>query len=194
MGGDTRISTPTIGSTGEIRHNVIKRRGLRIRVHRLSYQRYTKSRGHYRRSNDIYSIPYPTHHILSVGIIKVDREIWIELFYQGSWMKMIYIQKRQPTPMLKVPLNLPIKLIKNHLTFSLNKPKYVKLLIGLLVFLKSKPITLESWGRGGRGFLVGSSFPNHDAKGWKGKTNTETKERKQRKPKVDCLERVRKKT
>ena len=75
MGGDTRISTPTIGSTGEIRHNVIKRRGLRIRVHRLSYQRYTKSRGHYRRSNDIRSIPYLTHHILSVGIIKVDREI-----------------------------------------------------------------------------------------------------------------------
>ena len=75
MGGDTRISTPTIGSTGKIRHNVIKRRGLRIRVHKLSYQRYTKSRGHYRRSNDIHSIPYPTHHILSVGIIKVDREI-----------------------------------------------------------------------------------------------------------------------
>ena len=67
--------------------------------------------------------------------------------------------------MLKVPLNLPIKLIKNHLMFSPNTPKYVKLLIGLLVFLKSKPITLESRGRGGGGFLVGSSFPNHDAKG-----------------------------
>ena len=71
--------------------------------------------------------------------------------------------------------------------FSPNRPKYVKLLLGLLVFLKPKPITLESWGRGGGGFLVCSSLPNHDAKDWKGKTKAETKERKQRKPKADCI-------
>ena len=79
MGGDTRISTPTNGSTNEIRHNVIEIRGLRIRVHRLSYQRYTKSRGHYKGSNDILFTPYPTHHILSVGIIEVDKKVQVEL-------------------------------------------------------------------------------------------------------------------
>ena len=47
MGGDTRISTPTNASTGETRHNVIERRVFRIRILRLSYQRYTKSKGHY---------------------------------------------------------------------------------------------------------------------------------------------------
>ena len=70
---------------------------------------------------------------------------------------------------------------------NLDRPKYVKLLIGFLVFLKPKPVTLESWGRGGGGFLVGSSLPNLDAKGWKGKTKTETKERKQRKPRADYI-------
>ena len=75
MGCDTRISTPTDGSIGDERHNVIKRRGLSVRVHRLLYQRYTKSRGHYCWSNDILFTPYPTSHILSVGIIGVDREV-----------------------------------------------------------------------------------------------------------------------
>jgi len=111
MGGDTGISTPLNRSTNEIWHNVIKRRRLKIRVYRLLYQRYTKSRGHYWKSNDILFTPYPTHHILSVGIIGVDREVRIELSYQGSWKRMIYIYKRQPTPTLKVPPNLPIKLI-----------------------------------------------------------------------------------
>ena len=32
MGGNSRISTPLNGSTGEIWHNVIKRRGLIIRI------------------------------------------------------------------------------------------------------------------------------------------------------------------
>ena len=32
---------------------------------------------------------------------------------------------------------------------------------------------------------MGSRLPNHDAKGRKGKTKIETKERKQRKPRVD---------
>ena len=75
MGSDTRISTPTNGSTGDERHNVIKRKGLSVWVHRLPYQRYTKSSGHYRRSNNILFTPYPTPHILSVGIIEVDREV-----------------------------------------------------------------------------------------------------------------------
>ena len=94
MGGDTRINTPTNGSTSEIRHNVIERRGLRIRVHRLSYQRYTKSKGHYKGSNDILFTPYPTHHIVSVGIIGVDREVRIELSYQGSRRRVLHIHKR----------------------------------------------------------------------------------------------------
>ena len=47
MKGNPRISTPLNGSTSEISHNVIKRRGFIIRVDWLSYQRYPKSRGHY---------------------------------------------------------------------------------------------------------------------------------------------------
>ena len=34
---------------------------------------------------------------------------------------------------------------------------------------------------------MGSRLPNHDAKGTKGKTKVETKERKQRKPRVDYI-------
>ena len=60
---------------------------------------------------------------------------------------------------------------------SLDRPKYVKLLIGFLVFLKPKPITLKSRGRGGGSFLC-PSLSNHNAKGWKGKTKTENKEKK----------------
>ena len=73
--GDTRINTPTNGSTGDERYDDIKVRGLYVRVHRLLYQRYTKSRGHYLRSNDILFTPYPTLHKLNVGIIRVDREV-----------------------------------------------------------------------------------------------------------------------
>ena len=47
MGSDTRISTPTNGSTGDERHNVIKRRDLSVWAHELLYQRYTKNRDHY---------------------------------------------------------------------------------------------------------------------------------------------------
>ena len=75
MGCDTRINTPTNGSIGDERHDVIKRRGLGVRVHGLLYRRYTKSRGHYSKSNDILFTPYPTPHILSVGIIEVDKEV-----------------------------------------------------------------------------------------------------------------------
>ena len=84
MWGNRRINTPLNGRTGEIWHNVIKRRGLIIRVYWLSYQRYPKSRGHYWRSNGILFTPYPTHHIVIVGIIGVDREVRIELSNQGS--------------------------------------------------------------------------------------------------------------
>ena len=75
MRGDTRISTPLNGSTSDVRHNVIERRDLGVRINKLLYQRYMKSRGHYLRSNDILFTPYPTHHMLDVGIIGVDREV-----------------------------------------------------------------------------------------------------------------------
>ena len=60
-----------------------------------------------------------------------------------------------------------------------------------LLSLGHDTVTLESWGRGGGGFLVGFSLPNHDAKGWKGKTKIETKERKQRNQGHTTLEGVR---
>ena len=89
MGSDMMINTPTNGSTSDKIHDVIKRRGLSVWVHRLLYQRYNKSRGHYRRSNDILFTPYPTPHILSVGIIGVDREVRIELSNQSSRRRML---------------------------------------------------------------------------------------------------------
>ena len=94
MKGNPRISTPLNGSTSEISHNFIKRRGFIIRVDWLSYQRYPKSRGHYWRSNDILITPNPTHHILSVGIIGVDREVRVELSNQGSQRRMRNVQQR----------------------------------------------------------------------------------------------------
>ena len=75
MKSDTRISTPLNGSTSQIWHNVIKWRWHIIRVHRLLYPRHPKSRGHYRRSNDILFIPYPNLHKLSIGSLK-----WTERF------------------------------------------------------------------------------------------------------------------
>ena len=89
IGCDMRISTPTNGSTSDERHNVIKRRGFCVWVHGLLYQRYSKSRGHYSRSNDIFFTPYPTPHILSVGIIRVDKEVRIEISNQGSRRRML---------------------------------------------------------------------------------------------------------
>ena len=89
MGSDMRISTPTHGSTSDERHNLIKRRGLGVWVYRLLYQGYTKSRGHYCWSNDILFIPYPTPHILYVGIIGVDIKVQIELSNQSSQRRML---------------------------------------------------------------------------------------------------------
>ena len=66
-----------------------------------------------------------------------------------------------------------------------NRPKNTKFLIGFLVFLSFKPITLKHRGRGGGGFLIFSSFPNHDAKKKK-TTHTHTHTRGQ-----TALERVR---
>ena len=91
MRGDTRISTPLNGSTSDEWHDVVKRKGLIIRTDRLLYQRYTKSRGHYLRSNDILFSPYPTIHKLNVGWSGVDREVRVELSDQNSLRKMIYI-------------------------------------------------------------------------------------------------------
>ena len=47
---------------------------------------------------------------------------------------------------------------------SPHRSKDIKFLIILLVFLGSIHITLKGRSRGRRGFLVGSSFLNHDAK------------------------------
>ena len=91
MRGDTRISTLLNGSTSDVRHNVIERRNLGVRIDRLLYQRYMKSRSHYLRSKDILFTPYPTRHILDVGIIEVDREVQVELSNQNSRKRMIYI-------------------------------------------------------------------------------------------------------
>ena len=91
MRGDTRISTPTNRSTDDERKDVIKVRGLYVRVHKMLYQRYTKSRCHYLKSNDILFTLYLTLHKLNVGIIGVDREVRIELSNQCSQRRMLYL-------------------------------------------------------------------------------------------------------
>ena len=75
MRSDTRISTPTNGSTSMKRHDVIERRNLCVRIHRLLYQRYTKSRSHYLKGNDKLFTLYPSLHIVNVRTIGVDREV-----------------------------------------------------------------------------------------------------------------------
>ena len=50
-------------------------RRLNVRIHRLLYQRYTKGRGHYLRSNDILFTPYLSLYIVNFGNIGVDREV-----------------------------------------------------------------------------------------------------------------------
>ena len=67
ISSDTKIRTPSNGSIGNVRHDLIKGRVLIIRIDRLLYQRYTKSKGHYLRSNDILFSHYPTLHKLNVG-------------------------------------------------------------------------------------------------------------------------------
>ena len=91
MKGGMRISTPLNGSTNDVRHNVIERRDLGVRIDRLLYQRYMKSRGHYLRSNDILFTHYSTRHILDIRIIRVDREVRVELSNQNRQRRMIYI-------------------------------------------------------------------------------------------------------
>ena len=51
---------------------------------------------------------------------------------------------------------------------SPNRPKDIQLLIGFLIFQSPKLITLELRSRRG-GCFLGSSLPNHNAKGLKGK-------------------------
>ena len=87
--GDSRITTPTNGSTNDEGHNIIGRRRLYVRIHRLLYQRYNKIICHYLRSNDILFTSYPTLHKLNVAIIEVDREVRIELSNQSSWRGML---------------------------------------------------------------------------------------------------------
>ena len=93
MSSDTRIGTPSNGSTNNVRHDLIKGRVLSVWTNRLLYLMYTKSSGHYRRSNDILFTPYPTLHILSVGIIGVDREVRVELSNQNNRRVMWNVQK-----------------------------------------------------------------------------------------------------
>ena len=59
MCDNPRISTPTNGSTGKKRHNVIYARNICVRVHRLLYQRYIESYSHYLTSDDKLFTPYP---------------------------------------------------------------------------------------------------------------------------------------
>ena len=108
---DSRISTPLDGSTSQKWHNVIEWRRLIIRIYRMMYLRHPKSRGHYRRSNDILFTLYPTLLKLSVGIIGVDRKVWVELSNQGNQRRMANIHQRQPAPSLKISSNLWVKLI-----------------------------------------------------------------------------------
>ena len=89
MRSNMRISTPTNGSSNDEWHNVIKGRDLCVRVQELLYQRYTKHRSRYIKSNNILFIPYPTLHKLNVGIIGVDREIRIELSNQSNLRGML---------------------------------------------------------------------------------------------------------
>ena len=44
MCGNFRLSTPTNESTNKKRHDVIERRNLCVRIHRLLYQRYTRAK------------------------------------------------------------------------------------------------------------------------------------------------------
>ena len=94
MCGNPRISTPTNGSTSKNRHNVVNGRKLFVRIRRLLYQMYIKSWSHYLTGNDKLFTPYPSLHIVNVGIIGVNREVWIKLFNQSSQGKMLNIQKR----------------------------------------------------------------------------------------------------
>ena len=88
--GDLRIRTLLDRRSSKIWHDVVKGRRLIIRINRMVDHRHSKSRGHYHRSNGILFPPYPTLH-LSVGIIGVDREVWVELSDQGSRKRIINI-------------------------------------------------------------------------------------------------------
>ena len=81
MRRDSKIRTPLDRSTSNVWHNVIKGRRLILRIKKMLDQRHPKSIGHYRRTNDVLFTLYPTLH-MSVGIIGVDREVWVELSNQ----------------------------------------------------------------------------------------------------------------
>ena len=91
MRGNPRINTPTNGSTGDEGHDIIKMWRFWVSIHKLLYQRYIKSRGHYHRSNNILFTPYPNLHIVNVGNVEVDREVRIELSNQSSQRGMLNI-------------------------------------------------------------------------------------------------------
>ena len=110
---DPRISTPLDRRPSKIWNDVIEGRGLIIGIDRLMNQRYPKSRGHYRRSNDVLFTRYPTLYKLSVSVSVsgVNREIRLELSDQGSWRRRVNVQQRQLAPMLKFSPNRRVKLI-----------------------------------------------------------------------------------
>ena len=86
-----RISTPTNGSTGNEWHNIINMRRLYVRIHWLLYQRYTKSKCHYLRGNDILFTLYLTLHKLNVGNISMDKKVRIKLSNQSNRRGMLNI-------------------------------------------------------------------------------------------------------
>ena len=67
--------------------------------------------------------------------------------------------------------------------FSPHWSKDIEFLIVLLVFLGSKLITLKNRGKGKGGFLICSSFPNHDAKELEWKEN----KNKEKNIRADCI-------
>ena len=91
MSSNPRISTPTNGSTGEKWHDVIIGRNFCVRIHRLLYQRYFESCSHYLMGNDKLFTPYPSLHKVNIGVIDVNREVWVKLSNQCSRRRMFYI-------------------------------------------------------------------------------------------------------
>ena len=68
-----RICTPTNSFTTQERHDIINGRYFGVRICRLLYNGYIKSFSYYFSSNEKIYTPYPSFHIVYIGIIDVDR-------------------------------------------------------------------------------------------------------------------------
>ena len=93
---------------------------------------------------------------------------------------------KQANPYTQSFFESPHQAHLKQLSLSPNRPIYVQLLIGLLVFLKLKPLTIEGRGRRGGGFPICFSLPSHDAKVGIGQTE-KNQRKKQENPRVDCI-------